>query len=95
MKAVVIPCICSAAMITFLTAENLIWHLSDYYPEQLAMTRYVNDYSLLTPESMKEICNRQITKPELRVIQGKWFLRCGSPGFEGVWLIQKTDSPHQ
>ncbi|WP_097420317.1 hypothetical protein [Escherichia coli] len=89
LKAVLIPCVICVLFITFVSAENLRWHTTGYYPEALARVRYVNDASLLTPATVREICHNPLTQPELRIKSGSLYLRCGTPGLEGVWKIEK------
>nr|AMK07381.1 hypothetical protein [gamma proteobacterium 10BT] len=56
------------------------------------MERYVSDYQLLTAESIKTICGTVLTKPELIQKENGLFLRCGTPGLEGVWRIRLSDN---
>ncbi|WP_263070845.1 hypothetical protein [Enterobacter huaxiensis] len=67
----------------------MLWRMTCYYPAVLARVRYVNDASLLTLAAMREICHTPLTQPELRIKSGALYLRCGTPGFEGVWRIEK------
>lgn len=87
-KVVLVPCLVSAALVIFLAAEKLVWCLADYYPPAMAMTRYVDDPALLTPSAMQDICHTSLTLPELKYKRGELFLRCGTPGLEGVWHIR-------
>ena len=89
---VAIPCICSIVFILFLVGENLLWRVFSYYPPALAVERYVSDYQLLTAESIKTICGTVLTKPELIQKENGLFLRCGTPGLEGVWRIRLSDN---
>ena len=88
LKAVLIPCITCALFITFMSAENLLWCTTSYYPAAFARVRYVSDASMLTPAAVREICNTPLTRPELRIKSGALYLRCGTPGVEGVWRIE-------
>ncbi|MDA8513279.1 hypothetical protein FDX19_14655 [Citrobacter sp. wls619] len=88
-KVVLLPCIACAQLIIFVSAENLLWRTTDYYPEVFTRVRYVSDTSLLTPAAVREICHTPLTKPELRKKSGSLYLRCGTPGLEGVWRIEK------
>ncbi|KAF1370075.1 hypothetical protein [Yokenella regensburgei] len=88
-KVVLLPCIVCALLIIFVSAENMLWRMTCYYPAVLARVRYVNDASLLTLAAMREICHTPLTQPELRIKSGALYLRCGTPGFEGVWRIEK------
>lgn len=88
-KVVLLPCIACALLIIFVSAENLLWRTIGYYPAALARVRYVSDASSLTPAAIREICHTPLTQPELRIKNGALYLRCGTPGFEGVWRIEK------
>lgn len=88
-KVVLIPCIACALLIIFVIAENLLWRITDYYPAALARVRYVDDASLLTPAAIRDICHTPLTQPELRIKSGVLYLRCGTPGLEGVWRIEQ------
>lgn len=90
-KVVLVPCIVCALLIIFIGAENLLWRTASYYPAALARVRYVSDVSLLTSSAIREICNTPLTQPELRIKSGALYLRCGTPGVEGVWRIEIYD----
>lgn len=88
-KFVLLPCIACVLFIIFMSAENLLWRMTGYYPEAFARERYVSDASLLTPAAVREICHTPLTQPEFRIKSGSLHLRCGTPGLEGVWQIEK------
>lgn len=88
LKAVLIPCITCALFITFVSVENLLWRMTGYYPAAFLRVRYVSDVTLLTPPAVREICNTSLTRPEIRIKRGALYLRCGTPGVEGVWRIE-------
>ena len=90
-KAVLLPCVICALFIIFLSAENLLWHTCEYYPAVFSQVRYVSNSSLLTPAVMNEICNTPLTQPELKWKNDALYLRCGTPGIEGVWRIEKYE----
>lgn len=41
------------------------------------------------PAAVREICHTPLTQPELRIKSGAFYLRCGTPGLEGLWRIEK------
>jgi hypothetical protein len=43
----------------------------------------------LAPAAVREICHTPLTQPELRIKSGAFYLRCGTPGLEGLWRIEK------
>lgn len=88
-KEVIIPCVVSAALILFTGVENLIWQVSSYYPTALASERLVDNEALLTRPVMREICRQGLAEPELIRKENGLFLRCGTPGVEGVYFIRK------
>lgn len=87
-RLVIIPCLLSMLWVIFVGSETLLWRVSDHYPSALTRVRYVNDLKLLTPESMAEICHLPLTQPELREKRDSLYLRCGTPGVEGVYRIE-------
>ena len=91
LKVVLIPCIACALFITFAGAEKLLWSTTGYYPAALARVRYISDVSQLTSAAVREICNTPLTQPEIRIKSGVLYLRCGTPGVEGVWRIETYD----
>ncbi|EMP7252350.1 hypothetical protein ROB49_004349 [Enterobacter cloacae] len=91
LNVVLLPCITCALLIIFMGVENLLWHTTGYYPVALSRARYVSDASLLTPAAVREICRTPLTQPELRRKNDVLYLRCGTPGLEGVWRIEKYD----
>lgn len=88
LKAVLIPCITCALFIIFMSAENLLWRMTSYYPAAFARAKYVSDVTLLTPAAVRKICNTPLSLPELRIKSGVLYLRCGTQGVEGVWRIE-------
>lgn len=86
--AVLSPCLTAAALVLCAVAENLIWRSGNYYPAALAQVRYVDDVSLLTPQAQRDICNLPLAEPELASKQNGLYLRCGTPGLEGVYKIE-------
>ncbi len=90
-KIVLLSCIACGLFMTFLSLENLMWRTTGYYPPLLAGVRHVSDPSLLTLPAIREICNTPLTQPELRIKRGVLYLRCGTPGLEGVWRIEKYE----
>lgn len=84
---VAFPCILSIVFILFTAGESIIWHFFAYYPPEFAGQRYVTDYRLLTPEATRNICTTVLTVPELKQKSDGLYLRCGTPGVEGVWKI--------
>lgn len=86
--AVLYPCIAVAALVLFIGLEFLLWNTSASYPAVLAQVRYVEDVRLLTPQARKDICGLPLTKPELERKQNGLYLRCGTPGIEGVYRIE-------
>jgi len=90
-KIVLLPCIACGVFMTFVSLENLMWRMTEYYPPVLAGVRFVSDPSLLTPPAVREICQTPLTQPELRMKHGVLYLRCGTPGLEGVWQIEKYE----
>lgn len=86
--AMIYPCLAAAALIIFTGLENLIWRAGSSYPAVLAQVRYVDDAILLTPQAMKDICGLPLTKPEIERKQNGLYLRCGTPGIEGVYRIE-------
>uniref|UniRef100_UPI000AF42D63 hypothetical protein n=2 Tax=Bacteria TaxID=2 RepID=UPI000AF42D63 len=91
MKTVMIPCIVTALAILFAGGENLLWRTTDYYPSFLAGVRDVDNVTLLIPTAMKDICGNQRPVPELKKKRNGLYLRCGTPGIEGVWRIIVPD----
>lgn len=87
-RIVLIPCLLTLVWGTFVASETLLWRVSDHYPTLLARVRYVNDIAMLTPQAMAEICHLPLTRPELQAKQNQLFLRCGTPGVEGVYQIE-------
>ena len=85
--AVLCPCLIAVITIGFLCIENVIWHFGETYPVVLAKDRYVNDEMLLNSNAVYEICNLPLTVPILRRKKNGLFLRCGAPGFEGLYRI--------
>ncbi|MBJ3817080.1 hypothetical protein F9C28_19920 [Shimwellia pseudoproteus] len=87
-RIVLIPCLLALVWGAFVASEMLLWRLSDRYPAHFAGVRYVNDIALLTPQAMAEICHQPLTRPELQTKHNRLFLRCGTPGIEGVYRIE-------
>ena len=87
---VLYPCLAAAALILFSGLENMLWRTGDSYPVELAQVRYVDDIRLLTPQAMRYICNLPLTTPELLKKQNGLYLRCGTPGLEGMYRIEHS-----
>lgn len=87
--AVLYTCLVAMAAVLFIGLESLIWHTGDSYPRGLAQVRYVDDVRLLTPQAMRDICRLPLTIPELVQKQSGLYLRCGVPGLEGVYRIER------
>lgn len=88
-KTVLYPCMISMVMVIGVSMENLIWRLADNYPTVMAKVRYVENTTLLTPQAMHRICDLPLTKPELVRKKNGLFLRCGTPGIEGMYRIEQ------
>ncbi len=89
--AVLYPCLVAMTAVLFIGIESLIWHTGDSYPRGLAQVRYVDDVRLLTPQAMRDICSLPLTTPELVQKQSGLYLRCGVPGLEGVFRIERYE----
>ncbi|UMB75186.1 hypothetical protein FXN80_13740 [Dickeya fangzhongdai] len=87
-KVVLYSCVVSMAMVIAGCRENLVWRLADSYPYALSQIRYVEKAELMTPQAMRHICNLPLTPPELVRKANGLFLRCGTPGFEGMYRIE-------
>ena len=90
--AVLYPCLVAMAAVLFVGLDSLIWHNGDSYPRGLARVRYVDDIRLLTPQAMRNICSLPLTTPELVQKQSGLYLRCGVPGLEGVYRIERYET---
>lgn len=96
-KEVAIPCLLCALLIVFLGMEQLIWRMSSSYPLALARVEYVDDEEALTAADLRQICRSPLPAPVVVRKANGLFLRCGSPGLEGVYLLsgykQLTPAP--
>ncbi|ORM70302.1 hypothetical protein [Pantoea rwandensis] len=86
---VIYPCLAAAALGILAVLELLIWRVGGSYPDALAQVRYVDNVNRLTPQAMREICSQPLTTPELEMKRNGLFLRCGTPGLQGVYRIQR------
>ena len=87
--AVLYPCLAAITLVLLVALENLLWYTGDWYPAALTQARYVNDSSLLTPQAVRDICSLPLTTPELVNKRNGLYLRCGIPGIEGVYRIER------
>ncbi|WP_324726362.1 hypothetical protein [Klebsiella sp. ZJOU C1] len=87
--AVLYPCLAAITLVLFMALEKLLWYTGDWYPAVLTQVRYVNDSSLLTPQAVRDICGLPLTIPELIHKRNGLYLRCGTPGIEGVYRIER------
>lgn len=85
--AVLYPCLIAIAVAAFICIENAIWRVGDSYPTVLTQDRYVDDEMLFNSSVVSDICNLPLTAPELRRKRNGLFLRCGTPGIEGMYRI--------
>ncbi|AFJ46240.1 hypothetical protein [Shimwellia blattae] len=87
-RVVLAPCLLALLWGLFVASEMVLWRVSDHYPALFAGVRYVDDITLLTPQAMADICRLPLSRPELQQKRSRLFLRCGTPGFEGVYRIE-------
>ncbi|HCV64904.1 hypothetical protein [Serratia proteamaculans] len=85
---VLYPCLAAAALGVFAVLELLVWRAGGSYPDALVQVRYVDKVNRLTPQAIREICNQPLIPPELVKKRNGLFLRCGTPGLQGVYRIQ-------
>jgi hypothetical protein len=74
-----------------LRAEKICYGEPQIITSFLAGVRDVDNVTLLIPAAMKEICGNQLPVPELKQKRNGLYLRCGTPGIEGVWRIIVPD----